>query len=229
MKRDLAPPPAGILVPSAGTVAGLRAIDSSGARFELRVGESVATVSAAMIAEFQLASGKVLSSSEAEALSRSVSRLRVFDKAVALLALRARSARDLRTALRRRGAVAADANAVVDQLQELGLVNDAAFALAVAQGRANSTGMSSRRVSQVLVRKGIDARLAAEAAREVFEGVDETEAARAIAERRLRTLGRLDDAVRRRRLHAFLARRGFSSDVVRRVLEQVLRGGQRDE
>jgi regulatory protein len=229
VKRDLAPPPEGTLVPNAGTVAGLRALDSSGARFEVRVGDSVATVSAALIAEFQLSLGKVVTPSEAEALSRSVARLRVFDKAVALLALRARSARDLRTALRRRGAVATDANAVVDQLQELGLVNDAAFARAVAQGRASATGMSRRRVSQVLARKGIDARLADEATREVFEGVDETEAARAIAERRLRSLDRLDDAVRRRRLHAFLARRGFSSDVVRRVLEQVLRGTHVDE
>ncbi|MBK8249460.1 MAG: regulatory protein RecX [Gemmatimonadetes bacterium] len=229
MKRDLAPPPDGTLVPSAGIVAGLRAIDSSGARFEIRVGESAATVSAALIAEYQLAAGKLLTPSEAAGLSQAVSRLRVFDKAVALLALRARSARDLRTALRRRGAVATDANAVVEQLQELGLVNDAAFALAVAQGRAGSSGMSRRRVSQVLARKGIDSRLADEAAREVFDGVDETEAARVIAERRLRSLGRLDQAVRRRRLHAFLARRGFSSDVVRRVLDQVLRGSQRDE
>ncbi|MBL8961661.1 MAG: regulatory protein RecX [Gemmatimonadetes bacterium] len=228
MKRDLAPPPEGTLIPSAGTVAGLRAIDSTGARFELRVGESVATVSAALIAEYQLAAGKVLTPSEAEGLSRSVCRLRVFDKAVALLALRARSARDLRTALRRRGAVAADANAVVDQLQELGLVNDAAFAQAVAQGRANASGMSRRRVSQVLARKGIDLRLADQAAREAFEGVDETDAARAIAERRLRSLGRLDDAVRRRRLHAFLVRRGFSSDVVRRVLDELLRGHRDD-
>jgi regulatory protein len=229
VKRDLAPPPPGTLVPPPGTVSGLRSIDTSGARFELRVGESVATVSAALISEFQLAAGKTLGPSAAAALSQAVSRLRVFDKAVALLAVRARSARDLRTALRRRGATAVDAGAAVEELLSLGLLNDAAYALAVAQGRATGSGMSRRRVSQVLTRKGIDPRLADNAAREVFEGVDETEAALQLAERRLRSLERLDDAVRRRRLHAFLARRGFASDVVRRVLAQVLRRPQGDD
>ena len=172
--------------------------------------------------------GRTIGTADAEALSRAVGRLRVFDRAVGLLALRARSARDLRTALRRRGATAGDCQAVIEELVGLGLLDDQAYARAVAHGRVSSSGMSRRRVTQVLARKGVDPRVADEAAREAFEGVDETEAAMEVAAKRLRSMEKLDVAARRRRLHAFLARRGFSSDVVRRVLARLLRGTQED-
>lgn len=228
MKRDLAPPADGSLLVPAGVISAVRAADTTGKRFEVRVGDAVATVSAGLIAEFHLAAGRTIAPADAEALSRAVGRLRVFDRAVGLLALRARSARDLRTALRRRGATASDSQSVIEELVGLGLLDDQAYARAVAHGRATATGMSRRRVTQVLARKGVDPRVADEAAREAFEGVDETEAALQVAAKRLRSLEKLDDAVRRRRLHAFLARRGFSSEVVRRVLARLLRGSQED-
>ena len=228
MKRDLAPPADGAILVPAGVISAIRATDAAGKRFELRVGDALATVSAGLIAEYHLAAGRTIGTADAEALSRAVGRLRVFDRAVGLLALRARSARDLRTALRRRGATAGDCQAVIEELVGLGLLDDQAYARAVAHGRVSSSGMSRRRVTQVLARKGVDPRVADEAAREAFEGVDETEAAMEVAAKRLRSMEKLDVAARRRRLHAFLARRGFSSDVVRRVLARLLRGTQED-
>ena len=53
--------------------------------------------------------------------------------------------------------------------------------------------------------------------------LDEEGAALQAARKRLKALASLDAATRRQRLYAFLARRGYESDVVRRVLAEVLR------
>ncbi|HET7790850.1 MAG TPA: RecX family transcriptional regulator, partial [Gemmatimonadales bacterium] len=55
------------------------------------------------------------------------------------------------------------------------------------------------------------------------EGVDEAAIARAAAERRARQLASLPPAVRRRRLWAFLARRGFTGTATRALIEELCR------
>ena len=53
--------------------------------------------------------------------------------------------------------------------------------------------------------------------------LDEEGAALRAAEKRMRALASLDPKQQRQRLFAYLARRGFESDVVRRVVASVLR------
>jgi regulatory protein len=62
------------------------------------------------------------------------------------------------------------------------------------------------------------------AVEEVFvdEGVDEGALVEQAARKKLRTLARLDAVVRRRRLYAFLARRGYDGDVIRGVMARLL-------
>jgi regulatory protein len=78
----------------------------------------------------------------------------------------------------------------------------------------------------VLRRKGIDAKSAAEAISEAVEtdGFDEVAACRAQAEKRWRSLSKLDPAVARRRLVGFLQRRGFGGSVIRTVVDELQRG-----
>ena len=52
--------------------------------------------------------------------------------------------------------------------------------------------------------------------------LDEEGAARAVAEKRLRSLRNLDGDVARRRMYAYLARRGYTGDVIARVLKELL-------
>jgi regulatory protein len=65
-----------------------------------------------------------------------------------------------------------------------------------------------------------------EAIAQVFEdeSVDEEKLIERAAAKKLRTLSRLDEPTRRRRLYAFLARRGFDGDDIQRVLRVVLDG-----
>ena len=69
---------------------------------------------------------------------------------------------------------------------------------------------------------GVEPALADEVVGEALRGVNELEEALAVAEKRVKTMGGLDQAVIKRRLAGYLSRRGFSMDTVYRVLERVL-------
>ncbi|MFB9378022.1 regulatory protein RecX [Kineococcus gynurae] len=109
------------------------------------------------------------------------------------------------------------ADSVLDRLTEVGLVDDVAFAQGFVATRRGQRGR--RALTQELRRKGVDEELAAEVVGEVDDASQE-EAARVLVRRKVATMRGLDDQVRVRRLAGMLARRGFPSDVVMRVVRQ---------
>lgn len=105
------------------------------------------------------------------------------------------------------------------------MVDDRAFARAWVESRQQRRHLSRRALREELHRKGIARELIDEALDDV-DGDDEYLAARALAERKARTMSGLEPEVRRRRLVGALARRGFSSSMTYRIVDQVL--GQDD-
>jgi len=137
-----------------------------------------------------------------------------------LLTTRARSRAELQDALRRRAVPPEAADEVLARFAELGLVDDASFAQAWVEGQQRRL-RSSRILRQELVAKGVERAAIDEALEGLGEDADH-QAARAFAEKRLRSMGGLEPEVRYRRLAGALARRGFPPGVCRRVLAEVL-------
>lgn len=187
-------------------------------------GEAVGSLTLDFVADEGVKEGKALTRRAAEDVLAAVRRTIVLDKALDLLAVRARASRDLRVRLRRAGATDPDISWTVDRLVAQGFVDDASYARQVARSKALSGGVSKRKVISALRQKGVSAEVAAEAINATLAEVDLDEygAALAAAQKRVRALASLDPAKRRQRLYAFLARRGYESDVVRRVLSEVL-------
>lgn len=215
----------------AGTVRSVTGLDTRGARFEVDVAGVRGKVSAEIIGEFGLRKGRDLNEAEAESLSAAVQRLEVFDRGVAILARRPRSARDLLNRLRRAGASQQDAVNALERLQALGLQDDNAYANHVAATRAATGRLSKRGLQQELIRKGVAPKVASGAVDNAAEGaeLDDEEGALALVERRLRSLKNLDDLTRRRRLYGLLARRGYESALIVRVLRKVLSSSDSDD
>jgi regulatory protein len=141
--------------------------------------------------------------------------------ALDLLSRRAWSRRELDERLARRGAPAAVAEAVLDELQTRGYVDDGAFARAWVESRARGRRLGSRRLREELGAKGI-ARPLAEAALAATGVLEDEEArAHAVAARRFPAFRRADPAGAGRRLYGYLSRRGFPPAVVRRVMRRV--------
>ena len=187
-------------------------------------GTALGSVTLDYLAESGIREGSQLSRQQAHDVLAAVNRTAVLDKALDLLAVRARSSRDLGLRLRRAGAGAADILWTIARLEAQGFVDDASYARQVARAKALAGGVSRRRVVTTLRKRGVSAEIAEEAIAATLADVelDEYGAALAVAQKRVRTLRALDAAKRRQRLYAFLARRGYESDVVRRVLAEVL-------
>jgi regulatory protein len=148
------------------------------------------------------------------------------EAALVLLGFRARSAAELRRRLVQKGFDAGVAEACVADLAERGMVDDEAYAAAFVRDRVRLRPHGRRRLTAELRARGVDAEAAQEAVAEVWgaEGVSEADLARAAAARWRQRPGE-ETARARRRLHGYLARRGFGSEAARAVLEERFGGG----
>ncbi|WP_243059774.1 regulatory protein RecX [Nocardioides sp. SR21] len=119
------------------------------------------------------------------------------------------------------------ATRLLDRFEEVGLVDDEAFARSWVQSRQPGKGLARRALAQELRRKGIDDEVAREVLDEV-DPADEEEAARALVRKKLRSLSRVDDVTATRRLVGMLARKGYGSGmsfaVVKDELARAARG-----
>ncbi|MEU7093628.1 recombination regulator RecX [Streptomyces viridifaciens] len=152
---------------------------------------------------------------------------RARDICLRLLTGAAKSRKQLADALRKREIPEDVAEEVLTRLEEVGLIDDAAFAAAWVESRHAVRGLSRRALTQELRTKGVAADVVEQAVAQLDHD-DETDAARALVERKLRSTRGLDPQVRTRRLVGMLARRGYSEGlafrVVRGALEQEASG-----
>ena len=186
-------------------------------------GREFAIVTADALAETKTRIGVVVDDARALALQEASEMSAVYDRALNLLAFRARSARELHRRLVQKGATPGRAEQVVDKLRERGLIDDADFARQLTRSKV-SAGASKRRLQQELFKRGVARDVADEAVEQVLEEeeVDEVAVAERVARKRLPSLASADAQSRRRRLYGFLARRGHDSDTIREVMDRVL-------
>jgi regulatory protein len=134
---------------------------------------------------------------------------------------RARSRSDLAAKLAQRKVPADLASRLLDRFEEVGLVDDAAFAREWVAQRQEGRGLARRALAQELRRKGIDDEVARDALGEIEES-DEVEAARMLVRRKLRSVRGVETEKAVRRLVGMLARKGHSSGVAYRVVREEL-------
>jgi regulatory protein len=198
-------------------------------RFDLLVdGRHEATVSIDIVERLGLATGRAYDAVRAD-VRREAAVLATYDRALNLLALRARSARELRRQLVKKGEPAEQVDAAIARLLAAGLLDDAAFARQFTRTKAMGAGMSRRRIQQELSRRGVARDVGDGAIADVFaeEDLDEGAVVEQAARKKLRSLRNLDAETRKRRLFAYLARRGYDLDDIRHAI-QAVGGGELD-
>jgi regulatory protein len=134
---------------------------------------------------------------------------------------RARTRAELATRLGARNVPDEVATKLLDRFEEVGLVDDAAFAREWVEQRQSGRGLARRALAQELRRKGVDD----EVVRETLDGLDpddEVEAARRLVRAKLRSVRNLERDKAVRRLVGMLARKGHSSSVAFRVVNEEL-------
>ena len=108
----------------------------------------------------------------------------------------------------------------IEELIHSGHIRDRKYAENWIVRRQKSNPRGKTVLKNELVDKGIDRETAEQVVSKV-ETEDEMKVALQIAKKRMKQYKRLPIHVAKRRLHGFLARRGFGAEIVRHVLEQV--------
>lgn len=178
-------------------------------RFAFSVGRGV-------VEEHGLHHGQVLSDSRVEELAAADLFGKCLNAALRLLSYRPRSEAEIRTRLSRRFN-GETIEGVILQLRERQMIDDVAFAAFWREARDSFSPRGRLLLKVELRNKGIDTELIDK----VLDGIDDEESAYRAAQKRGRTLAKEDYETFRRKLGAFLRRRGFSYGVVNRTTERL--------
>ncbi|MFF7282080.1 recombination regulator RecX [Streptomyces griseorubiginosus] len=132
-----------------------------------------------------------------------------------------RTRKQLADALRKREIPDDAAEEVLSRFEEVGLINDSAFADAWVESRHHGRGLARRALAQELRTKGVDSTLIDEAVSQL-DSEQEEATARELVDRKLRATRGLDRDKRLRRLAGMLARKGYPEGMALRVVRQAL-------
>jgi regulatory protein len=117
---------------------------------------------------------------------------------------------------------------LLDRFQDVGLIDDEAFAAAWVESRQNSRGLSRRALAFELRRKGIDDDLIADSV-DAIDPERERALARGLVDRRLRSTRNLDRQARYRRLVAALARKGYPPGLSAAVVREAIAADEHEQ
>ena len=184
----------------------------------------------------RLGVGDILTPSTRRALLQADTDVRIREAALHQLSYRARTRAELRKRLLRKDFPAARVDICLTRLQERGLLDDADVAAAFVRDRVRLRPKGSNHLAQELRGKGVGGDLATEVVERVLrdEGVSDNDLARRVADGWVgRQPASLLDALAscertperdkaRRRLHGYLARRGFRGAALHEAMERAV-------
>ena len=181
-------------------------------------GRSLLTIPREVAERERLSPGLALDEALLARLGRAADEEAAFRTALRYLERRPFAAKDLARRLILKGHPPSAAEAARVRAEGMGLLDDARFTLHYVQTRA-ARGRGPLRLRRDLALLGVERGVVDQALTEAF-GADGSEApqAEAVARRRLTQLRGLPRPVQRRRLLAFLARRGFAGYTVSRLV-----------
>ena len=176
--------------------------------------ETILRVTEEELLRFGLCAGEELEAEALEALQKSARTSQVKARAAGMIGRRALSKSELQRRLVRGGAVESDAQAAADWLEDIGAVDDPAYAAAVVRDYGRR-GYGPAKVRQELQRRGVPRELWDEALEELPDSGDILDD---LIRRRCR--GDLSDPREIKRVSDGLMRRGFSWSQVKAALSR---------
>jgi len=173
--------------------------------------------SLAAVETARLRVGQFLSAQEIAELQERDAAERAYDRALTLLSYRPRSAAEISHRLCEADFPPSAIEAALARLERAGLVDDAAFARYWVENREQFRPRGRRMLRWELRQKGVPDRIIDK----VLAPLDEMASALRLTRERAPRLRHLDEATFRRRLSAYLARRGFPYAIITDVVLQV--------
>lgn len=175
-----------------------------------------------VIVRFGLREGLTLSDNDLIRIRQGEVRQECFDRAVKCLERRLHSRKELIDKLKRQDYPPDLIESVLDQLSEMGYVNDERFAETRLEAAIRHKRQGPNRARLELIKKGVESELAGRITQQVYESCDNMSMARELARRKKGLWSGINPQQARRRLYGMLLRRGFDHDTIRPVVDEIL-------
>lgn len=176
----------------------------------------------------RLVDGTVITPAQLEQLKRESGLFLCDREATRLLALREHSTGEIRTKLRQKGFEPAVIKETINKFKRLSLLDDARYALGLAQRVVKDQPCGKLYLMASLQRKMIDRTLAEQTVEMVLSGKDETEQAVRALQKRWREFSQFELGVARKKAYNYLARRSFGYEAAKQAFEQLVNQKQED-
>jgi regulatory protein len=187
------------------------------------------TIPADRVDALGLAPGAVLDAARASHLAEAADEEAALRAGLSALGRRSFARADLLRRLRRRGHPEGAAESALVRLDAMGLLDDLRYARAFVETRAER-GRGPLRLKRDLLALGVSGDVIEQALRTRWPSGDvEPDVPRSLALRRSRQLGELPRLAKRRRLLAYLARRGYTGRSANEAVAQALAADRHDD
>lgn len=210
---------------SGGTITSLEPQVNNDDRVSIYLdGEFAFGVHEDVVVKHTLREGQTLTAEERRKVEADEQNVNAKQAALDYLAYKPRTEQEVRRKLRKKDVPSFVVEDVVARLYELDYLDDESYAHDYAHNRFSSKGYGPIRIRRELKERGIDRSLAEAAVDELFAEEDATAAAREHAEKRWsRVAGEDDPRRRKQKMYRYLRRRGFTSDTIYTVLDELER------
>ncbi|MEA2030304.1 MAG: RecX family transcriptional regulator [candidate division Zixibacteria bacterium] len=175
-----------------------------------------------LLHRFQLVEGIVLTDLQVEQLYVEAKRLECRQKAIRLLAIRQYASRELSFKLRRKGFDNELVDDIIGELIQQGILDDTQYAYNLAQQLIKRKPCGRSYLIAFLQKKYIDRLTSEDVAKTTLTGIDERELAMAALKQRLQEFEHFELEVVQRKSYNYLARRGFSYQVAKTAVDELI-------
>lgn len=187
-------------------------------------GEFLVGVSAETLIRFGIRTGDEIGEEKLKVLQATEELQGAKSVALRFLARRQRTEKEVRDKLRDREFADEEIQKTVENLRELGFLNDEEFARSYIRHQLTLRPKGKLVLKQKLLLLGIQRELADAAVNEAFQETDQTDVALQAAQKFIKKSAKRKDDPRkeRQKLAAFLTRRGFSWDIVSSITKKIM-------
>lgn len=207
-----------------GTVTKLRTTSRDAGRVSILVDKKViATLPRRQVTDLEITVGEAWTPQLASRVADAVDADVAYRRSIHLLARRAWGSRELAERLQKNGYTATAIEITIARLTEKGWLNDTDYARGIAEGAARKGQTGPRRIRHKLYQKRLPPDLIDEAVVRATDQRDLVEDARKLVLKKLKTsaMQKADIVTRKRRLYGLLARRGYETETIHTLLDNL--------
>lgn len=173
-----------------------------------------------IVYKFNLEKGKFVDKDFIEKIVKTEEQKKANDYAIRILSYRSRSQKEINDKMKQKGYDGEVINETIRWLKEYNLINDTDFAKEYTKAKAKKYGQS--RIKMELARKGVGEDIISDILNDELNYEKQYEAALEQAKKKIKAYKGEEKQAVYRKLGSYLQRRGFSYDIVSKILRELL-------